>query len=208
MQKRKINDDELLDMIDNQNVPKMAAARHFGVSLTAINKRLKKLKMYDPPGSFKKLTAKKQKFVIGILQEKTQTQAAMDSFEVTSRDSAKVIGSQLISQPDIQMAIEDYKASNAEIMETIGITRPRVFKRLSGIIDSKDNNTSLKGIETAGKFAGWFAPDKVLVTRDFDLESEMIESNKLEEEIRELSEHLALLKAVKVGESEYEAKTD
>jgi hypothetical protein len=209
MQKRKYADADLLDLIDKQGKSNSEAARILGVSPQAIIKRMKKLRQYGYPESFKKLPEKKQKFILGVLQEgKTQTQAAVDAYEVTSRDSAKAIGSQLMSQPDVQEAIDDLKASNSEIMQRVGITRPKVFGKLNTHIDNKDPNISLKAIEQTTKLAGWNAPDMVIVKNDFDFEAVNLEVEQISKQSQEIKERLESLKAIKVGTDEYEVKAD
>src|SRR3989337_3279726 len=112
LRERKTNDQEILRLLKEGKNQK-EIAKHFGVSPVAIHKRLKRLTLPPPPESLQKLTKKEQKFCIAIAQGKTQTQAAMDSYEVTSRKSGKAIGSQLMQKPEIQMTIP-------ELMDYVG----------------------------------------------------------------------------------------
>jgi predicted transcriptional regulator len=185
MQRRKIVDAELLKMINEDGKSKPEAAKYFGVSLQAVIKRLKKLNQYGLPESVRKLTDKRKKFVVGIVQDgKSQTQAAFDAFDVKDRESAKVIGCNLMREEDIQEAVEDLKMSNGEVMQQVGITRLRVFKKLGIIINDRDPNTSLRAIETTSKIAGWNSPELLVVKHDFEYDAyiQSIEKDMEEEE--------------------------
>lgn len=154
MRERKTNDQEILRLLQEGKNQKEIAL-HFGVSPVAIHKRLKRLTLPPPPESLQKLTKKEQKFCIAMAQGKTQTQAAMDSYDVTSRESAKVIGSQLMAKPEIQMSIP-------ELMDYCVIDKPYRIRRLKQIIDSPDLNIAYKGLDMSFKLDGSYAPEKYL----------------------------------------------
>ncbi|MFA4919523.1 MAG: terminase small subunit [Thermodesulfovibrionales bacterium] len=151
---RKTDDEIILKMLKEGKTQKRIA-EHFGVSPVAIHKRLKRLSLPPPPESLQKLTKKEQKFCIAIAQGKTQTQAAMDSYETSSRKSAKVIGSQLMAKPEIQMSIP-------ELMDYCVIDKPYRIRRLKQIIDSPDLNIAYKGLDMSFKLDGSYAPEKYL----------------------------------------------
>jgi predicted transcriptional regulator len=111
---RKTDDNIILHMLEKGKLQK-EIAEHFGVSPAAICKRVKKL-LDRKPDSFERLTEKQQKFALAIAEGKTQTQAALNSHECSTLDSAKNIGSQLMARPDIQTAV-------AELMQEEGLTR-------------------------------------------------------------------------------------
>jgi len=102
---------------------------------------------------FDKLTNKEKSFVIEKVKGKTATQAVMDSYEVSSRESAKVIGSQLMAKPEIKMSI-------TELMEHCGIDKPYRIRRLKQVIDSSDLNIAHKGLDMSFKLDGSYAPEK------------------------------------------------
>ena len=155
MRQRKTNDQEILRLLQEGKNQKQIA-QHFGVSPVAIHKRLKRLTLPPPPESLQKLTKKEQKFCIAIAQGKTQTQAAMDSYDVTSRESAKSLSSQLMAKPEIQMSI-------TELMDYCGIDKPYRIRRLKQIIDSSDLSIVHKGLDMSFKLDGSYAPEKHLI---------------------------------------------
>ncbi len=103
--------------------------------------------MGKKPESFENLTAKEQKFVLAISDGKTQTQAAFNSHECSSLDSAKSMGYQLMQKPDIQTAV-------AELMQETGLTRRYRVQKLKSHIDHPDPNVSLKGLDQSWKLDG------------------------------------------------------
>lgn len=153
MKVRKIDDEKLLEMIREGKQGKECAGL-FGVSPAAISKRLKRLQ--PPPESLAALTPKEQRFCIEMARGKTQTQAAMNSFECGSLQSAKVIGSQLMDKPEIEMAISD-------LMTEAGLTRRYRIKKLKQHVDHADPLVSLRGLDLSFKLDGSYAPDKHLV---------------------------------------------
>jgi DNA-binding MarR family transcriptional regulator len=152
MKERKIDDELLLQMIGEGKQQK-EIAEYFGCSPVAVHKRLKRLSPVTLPESVEKLTDKRRKFCIAIAEGETRTNAVMKSFEVTSRQSAKVMGSHLMSDPDIQTAIQDLMAEE-------GLTRRYRVQRLKSCIDHKDPNVVLKGLDTSFKLDGSYAPEK------------------------------------------------
>ena len=155
MRERKTNDQEILRLL-REGKNQKEIAQHFGVSPVAIHKRLKRLTLPPPPESLQKLTKKEQKFCIAMAQGKTQTQAAMDSYDVTSRESAKSMASQLMAKPEIQMSV-------TELMDYCGIDKPYRIKRLKQIIDSPDLGIAHKGLDMSFRLDGSFAAEKHLL---------------------------------------------
>ncbi len=103
---RKVNDFELLDLIQKGILQKDIATQ-FGVSPAYISKRKKQLEGFQEPESFSRLTDKQKKFALAKAEGKTNTAAAMVAFDVTSRQSAKVLGSNTMKDPDVSTAIQD-----------------------------------------------------------------------------------------------------
>ena len=156
---RKTDDNVILKILREGKTQK-AIAEHFNVSGAAICKRVKKL-LSKKPESFERLTKKEQKFALAISEGKTQTQAALDSHECSSLDSAKSMGYQLMQKPDIQTAV-------AEIMQEQGLTRRYRVQRLKTHIDHPDPNVSLKGLDQSWKLDGAYKEEQVHVHLSYD----------------------------------------
>lgn len=150
MRAKKIDDNKLLEMIRDGKQGKECAA-FFQVSPAAISKKLKRLQ--PPPKSLEALTLKEQRFCIEVANGRTQTQAAMNSFECGSLQSAKVIGSQLMDKPEIEMAISD-------LMAEAGLTKRYRLQRLRQHVDSSSADVSLKALDQSWKLSGDYAPEK------------------------------------------------
>ena len=147
---RKINDKLLLQLVQEGKQQKEIAA-YFGVSPAAICKRLKRLAPLHP--SLEVLTEKEQRFAIEKAKGGTATQAAMKSFECSSLQSAKAIGSQLMGKQEIRDAIDS-------LMESEGLTRAYRAKKLKNHVDHVDPHVSIKAIQEANKMDGSYAPTK------------------------------------------------
>lgn len=143
---RKINDTKLVQMIQEGKQQK-EIAEYFGVSPAAICKRLKRLTPLPP--SLEALTEKEQRFVIAKAKGATATQAAMKSYECSSLQSAKAIGSQLMGKPEIREAIDS-------LMENEGLTRAYRVKKLKQHVDHNDPGVSLKALDMSFKLDGSF----------------------------------------------------
>jgi len=150
---RKTNDNIILEMLKEGKTQK-EIAEHFGCSPAYICKRLKKITP-QPESILDKygLTDPQKQFCIEKAKGKTSTDAVMTSYEVTSRESAKVIGSQLMNKPEIQTALN-------ELMDYHGLTRSYRVQRLKNHIDHSDPNVSLKGLDMSFKLSGDYAPEK------------------------------------------------
>jgi DNA-binding Lrp family transcriptional regulator len=156
---RKTDDNVILQML-REDKPQKEIAEFFGVSPAAICKRVKKL-MDKKPESFENLTDKEQKFALAISEGKTQTQAALDSHECSSLNSAKSMGYQLMQKPDIQTAV-------AELMQEEGLTRRYRVQKLKGHIDHPDPNVSLKGLDQSWKLDGAYTEKHIHVHATYE----------------------------------------
>ena len=178
---RKTDDNIILEMIEEGHTQK-AIAKHFSVSPAAISKRLKKL-LGRKPESFERLTEKQQKFALAIAEGKTQTQAALNSHECSTLDSAKNLGSQLMARPDIQTAV-------AELMQEEGLTRRYRVQKLRTHIDHPDPNVSLKGLDQSWKLDGAYKEEQVHVHLSYD---DMVKAHEqTKARIREIRKQLGL----------------
>jgi len=144
---RKTDDNIILKMLSEGKTQK-EIAEHFGVSPAAICKRVKKINSaLKVERSLEGLTDKQKNFALAIAEGKTQTQAALDSHECSSLDSAKNLGSQLMARQDIQNAV-------AELMQEEGLTRRYRVRKLKGHVDHADPNVSLKALDQSWKLDG------------------------------------------------------
>ena len=134
---RKTNDNIILKMLEEGHTQKQIA-EHFDVSPAAICKRVKRLEAY--PHGIKGLSPKEQRFVMSIAEGKSQTQSAIDAYEVSSVASAKALGSQLMSKPKIGAAV-------AEWMDYHGLDKSYRVLKLRKHVDNRDPNVSLKALD-------------------------------------------------------------
>ncbi len=149
---RKI-DDNILQKMRAEGKPQKEMARFFGVSDAAISKRIKRLHQIEPPESFSRLTDKQKKFALAKAEGKTNTEAAMIAFEVTSRESAKVLGSNTMKDPDTNTAIQD-------LLHQEGIGRRYRIQRLKKVIDAADLGISSKGLDMSFKLTGEYGQEE------------------------------------------------
>jgi phage terminase small subunit len=97
-----------------------------------------------------KLTQKQAKFVKGIAEGKTNTQAAIDAYEIESLDKDNVgssIAAENLRKPTIQEAIELARVK-------LNITPERVLKPIDDALNSDDLEMRLKGSDRALKVMG------------------------------------------------------
>jgi hypothetical protein len=150
--RRKTDDQTILRMLKEGKTQK-GIAEYFRVSPVAICKRVKRLCPSPEMPHFDRLTDKEKRFVIEKARGRTATQAVMNSYEVTSRESAKAFGSELMAKDNIRQSIE-------ELMNYHGLTKSYRIRRLKDVIDSPDLNITHKGLDTSFKLSGDYAPEK------------------------------------------------
>lgn len=133
--------------------------------------------------SLKGLTDKQKNFALAIAEGKSQTQAAMESHDCSTLDSAKNLGSRLMARPDIQMAV-------ADLMQEEGLTRRYRVQKLKRHIDHPDPNVSLKGLDQSWKLDGAYKEEHVHIYMNH--EDIVKEKKKIEEEINQIRKQLGL----------------
>ncbi len=180
---RKTNVQEIIRMRDEGKTGVKIAA-HFGVSPAAISKRLKRLLPVSEPESFGKLSDKQKKFVLAKAEGKSNTSAAMEAFDVTSRESAKAMGHKLAQDPDINLALTDLMAQE-------GLTRRHRVRRLRDAIDHPDPNVSLKGLDQSWRLEALYGVEAPTVQLSFN--TLIMEVEALDKEIARLQKDLDLL---------------
>jgi len=134
--------DQLQSLLD-QGLSQKAAAAAMGVSPAAVSKRMKRL----PPPSLSKLTPKERQFVEGRVKGLSQTEAALQAYDVSSRESAKALGHTLSKTPDIATAI-------TELLEYHGAGRSRRVQKLAEHIENQDPTISLRALDLSFKVDG------------------------------------------------------
>ncbi len=147
---RKTDDTIILKLLKEGRTQK-EIAKYFNVSPAAICKRLKRIKPL--PESFENLTDKEREFALQVSEGKSQTEAALLSYDCTSRDSAKSLGCSLMKKPDIQIAI-------SELLQESGLTRRYRIYKLGEHVDNVDPGVSLKALDQSWKLDGSYAPEK------------------------------------------------
>ena len=153
MRLKLINDDQLLEMYRAGKLQR-EMAEHFKVSPVAISKRLKRLlPQADTVLDKYRLTEKEKNFVVQKAKGKTNTAAALASYEARSRETAKVIGSQLMDKEDIKLAID-------ELMDIHGLSRSYRVSRLRDHVDNRDPNISLKALDQTWKLDGSYKAEE------------------------------------------------
>ena len=145
----KTDDETILKML-NEGKTQKEIAEHFGVSAVAICKRVKKL--LPEPESLKRLTEKEKRFVVAKAGGKTQTQAALDAYDVSSRSVAKSMGSELMRRQEIKIAV-------ADLMHQEGLTKRYRVKKLKQHVDHPDPNVSLKALDQSWKLDGAYGQE-------------------------------------------------
>jgi transposase len=153
MAQRKVDDNIVLQLL-REGKNQREIADHFQVSPVAICKRLKRI--LPKPQNLELLTPKEQKFVVAVAEGKSRTKAALESFDCTSRDSAKALQNTLMKKDDVKIAI-------AELMEIFGMNRPYRINKLKSHVDNADPGISLKALYQSFKLDGLDAPEKNLV---------------------------------------------
>ena len=183
----KIIDDEVMMNLLNQGMNQKQVAEHFKVSEAAVSKRLKRLRAYQLPESFDKLTLKQQKFALSVAEGKSQTTAAMEAFDCADRTSGKALGSRMMKDPDVSIAIQD-------LLHQEGLGRRDRIRRLKVLVMSKDLSVAGKGLDMAFKIAGEYAPEQI------DMNTRIMSVHA------DLAAIRALMKERKAQESEAEQK--
>lgn len=169
---RKIIDDEKMLEMFREKISQKEIAKFFTVSEAAISKRLKKLL---PPPNLSHLTDKQRDFALEVAQGNNPTASAYKVYECKDRQSAKVIASNMMKDPDISTSIK-------EVMDYAGLTRLNRIKRLQHWIDHPDGNFSLRGLDQSFKLDG-YVEKHINVDLEIDFNAQIEEIDKKIEEL-------------------------
>jgi transcriptional regulator with XRE-family HTH domain len=151
MRRRKIHDRELLELRAQGWTQEKLAAR-FGCSAAAVIKRLLRLKPPPLPESLEKLTEQQRKFCAEVASGQTRTEAALQTYECGSRESAKAIGGRLMLRDDIKAGIET-------LMDEAGLTKRYRVQKLKEHVDSDFNDVSLRALDQTWKLDGSYSSE-------------------------------------------------
>ncbi|MCX5825639.1 MAG: terminase small subunit [Deltaproteobacteria bacterium] len=154
----KINQDELQAMLKDGK-SQAECSRHFGVSEAAVCKAVKRLKAAVMPASMEALTDKQRAFTLNLASGMNATESAMQAYDCTSREAAKVLGCRMAKEPDIATAL-------ADIMAQEGIPLRRRIKRVRDLIESADLSAASRGLDMSFKLDGAYAAEKIQVQVD------------------------------------------
>jgi len=142
-------------LIERGEVPDQEhLAKELGISAPGLCQRIKRLKRFQPPESFARLTPQQREFCLNRAEGMTSKAAAERAYGCSSPGSAKSIGSKLLRDPDIGMAI-------ADLMHTAGIGRRRRIERLRYVIEQDDPSVVVRGLDLAARMAGDLQPQQI-----------------------------------------------
>lgn len=88
----------------------------------------------------KRLTPKQAKFVKGLAAGKSGTQAALEAYDTTDPNTAKVIASENLTKPNVRDAIEN-------AMMKLNLTPERALKPIDDALKHDDLDMRLKGTD-------------------------------------------------------------
>lgn len=151
---KKVDDEKLIEMLE-QKIPQKEIASYFGCAESYVTKRKKRLlgPNMDELETFSSLTDQQKRFVIAKAEGQTNVQAVTNSYEVTSKDSAKSLGTQLMQNPAIQQSL-------TELMNYNGLTKEDRIKQLKKLVYHNDGNISLRALDQTWKLDGSYAPEQ------------------------------------------------
>ena len=153
---RKTTDQDIIqamERIDQGDITQKEIAAELGVTPSALNQRIKKLRAQAVPVSFQSLTEKQKRFALAKVEGKTNLEAVKSAYDVTSNESAKSMATVLLHDPDVNLAIADLLAQE-------GIPKRRRVQRLRDMIECPDLSIAGRGLDMGFKLAGDYAPQQ------------------------------------------------
>ena len=152
---RRIDDEKLTELL-KQGKSYREIGEEFGVSAPAICKRVKRLGLLNMPESMGSLTDKEKQFCLAVSSGQSRISAAMQAYDVASRESAKALQNTLMKNPEIQTAI-------ADLMERYGLSRSYRLKKLKQHVDNRDPLISLRALDQSWRLDGYQASSEANV---------------------------------------------
>jgi hypothetical protein len=143
---RIIDDDKLVELF-GQGKSSRKIAEELGVTRIAVSKRMKRLGLTRVPESLENLTDRQRQFCLAVAGGQSRISAAMQTYDVMTRESAKALQQTLMKDPAIHTAITD-------LMEQKGIGREYRVDKLKQHLENRDPVISLKSLDMAMKISG------------------------------------------------------
>lgn len=135
----------------------------------------------------KKLSLKRKKFCIEMVNTQNQTEAAFRSFNVKSRESAAVLGNKAMRDPLVQKEIERLLEAK-DVTEDLLITRLREgldanvvanYKGEATLTDIPDQDVRFKFFEAGAKIKNLF-PAQRIDSRSINIDVQLEQMSKAE----------------------------
>lgn len=147
MARPKIIDDFKLIELFRQGKSQKQIADTLNVSHVAVHKRIKRLGLLQLPDSFDSLTDKERQFCLLVAGGQSRINAVMQTYDVTSRESAKALQRTLMNTKKITVALND-------LMEQKGIGREFRINKLAQFMKHPDPVIGLKALDMGFKLSG------------------------------------------------------
>jgi len=144
----------IVERIDSGELTQKDAAAMLGLSPAGMYKKLTKYKRMQPPDSLLELSERKQVFCQAKAALMSNKDAAKLAYPDAKDNSLPVIASQILSEKNAQVAIQDLMARN-------GIDRNFRVGILKNVICSPDLNIAVKGLDQSWKLTGEYAAEKL-----------------------------------------------
>jgi hypothetical protein len=150
MRARIISDEQIVNLHE-QGLNQSQIGRTLGVSNVAIHKRLKRIFVIQ---KLETLTPKEKKFCLAVAEGKSRTQAAMEAYDCSSRESAKALQNTISDKPEIEESI-------TAIMDLQGLTGTNLVKVLKKhIFNDTDPHASLRALDMGFKLSNSYPAQK------------------------------------------------
>ena len=160
---KKSIDDKLLLQLAGEGHGQAIIAEKLGCSVSGVSRRLAVLKKRNKPrpAELDRLPDQQQAWVLAVASGKSNTQAAMECYNCSSRGSAKSIGSEVSKLPAVQAAV-------AAVLADEGITRQFLARHTRRLIESEDENVASRNVAL-----GWTLTDSMPVAKSMNVNFNM-----------------------------------
>lgn len=101
-----------------------------------------------------KLTKKQKGFVDDYVISGNASESIKKNYNVTTDLTARTMGSENITKPNVALAIEIKQTSLREALINQGVTPEKIAKKVDSLLESKDHNAVDKGLKHATTIYG------------------------------------------------------